>query len=295
MRLALPQPHEDLRPHRGRRRPRARRDRRGGARAPRARVRGAGVGRRRLATEREGARRRRGRRPDLAGTAVALLRELLYRLATEGRVPAACEVLSAAGPARRSRCPTSTGATASRSAASRRSISTSGVISPGGVGYDINCGVRLLASRLDARGGRAAAARTRGPALPRRADRRRRARRPALGGDELRRVVDRGRALGGRARLRQRDDDLGAHRGGRLLAGADPARSRERARQRGADQLGTLGSGNHFLEVGYGRRDVRRGAAAERSGLSAGQVTIMIHCGSRGLGLPGLRRYLAAS
>jgi tRNA-splicing ligase RtcB len=67
------------------------------------------------------------------------------------------------------------------------------------------------------------------------------------------------------------------------LAGADPDAVSARARQRGADQLGTLGSGNHFLEVDIVDRVVDA-AAAEALGLALDQVVVFIHCGSRGLG-----------
>src|SRR5947199_245331 len=67
------------------------------------------------------------------------------------------------------------------------------------------------------------------------------------------------------------------------LAGADPDRVSTRARERGRRQLGTLGSGNHFLEVQV-VDEVYDARAAQRLGLAAGQVTLMIHTGSRGLG-----------
>src|SRR5262245_63651304 len=70
--------------------------------------------------------------------------------------------------------------------------------------------------------------------------------------------------------------------GGRMPA-ADASCVSERAKQRGADQLGTLGGGNHFLEV-QRVAEVFDAKAAEAFGLSAGQVTVLIHSGSRGLG-----------
>ena len=71
--------------------------------------------------------------------------------------------------------------------------------------------------------------------------------------------------------------------------GADPGAVSERAYARGQDQVGTLGSGNHFLEIQVVDEIFDREAAAAY-GLREGQVTVMIHCGSRGLRLPGLRR-----
>src|SRR5439155_9658402 len=70
---------------------------------------------------------------------------------------------------------------------------------------------------------------------------------------------------------------------GGMLAGADPRAVSAAARERGRDQLGTLGSGNHFLEV-QEVEQVFDSRAARALGLEAGTVTVMIHCGSRGLG-----------
>jgi tRNA-splicing ligase RtcB len=158
-----------------------------------------------------------------------------------------------------------------------------GVVSPGGVGYDINCGVRLMA--LDSSAGEL------GPALGRLMD-------------ELARSVPSGTGRGGRRRLDDRaldrvlaegaehavrglglgeEDDLGRTESGGRLPGADPSRVSERARRRGADQLGSIGSGNHFLELQRVER-VDDPAAAAAFGLREGQVTAMIHTGSRGLG-----------
>ena len=78
-------------------------------------------------------------------------------------------------------------------------------------------------------------------------------------------------------------------------AGRRPGlRQRPRLRSAGADQVGTLGSGNHFLEVQVVDEIFDPGGAAA-FGLFAGQITVMIHCGSRGLRLPGLRRLPRAS
>jgi tRNA-splicing ligase RtcB len=155
-----------------------------------------------------------------------------------------------------------------------------GVVSPGGVGFDINCGVRLLAAPFgfEQLGDRREAlvheiSRTvpagtgRGSGL-------------ALGRAQLERVlVDGPRALEGIGT--PVDVELTESAG--RLDGADPRAVSERARQRGSDQLGTLGSGNHFLEVERVDR-VHDRAAAEALGLAEGHVTILIHSGSRGLG-----------
>jgi tRNA-splicing ligase RtcB len=160
-----------------------------------------------------------------------------------------------------------------------------GVISPGGIGFDINCGVRLLALDLqaDAVSG----------ALPRLADALFAAVPSGvgahggirLGRGELDRVMREG------ARWVTERDPADLDSSGDLevieergsLGGADPGAVSPRAHQRGADQLGTLGSGNHFLEVG--RVDlVEDAAAAAALGLHPGQLTVLVHCGSRGLG-----------
>jgi tRNA-splicing ligase RtcB len=158
-----------------------------------------------------------------------------------------------------------------------------GVVSPGGVGYDINCGVRLLALPVSAdelgerreelvhqlsREVPTGAGRD-GP-LP-------------LRPDELRRVLVEGpRALVERRGVGTEEDVERTESGGRL-EGADPAALSARALERGAPQLGTVGSGNHFVEL----QRVDAVHDAERAtglGLRDGQVTVLIHSGSRGLG-----------
>jgi tRNA-splicing ligase RtcB len=158
-----------------------------------------------------------------------------------------------------------------------------GVVSPGGVGFDINCGVRLLATPLYRRDlGKQAEAlvheisRTvpsgtgRGGPL-------------RLADEEMNRVLE----LGSGYLVRQRglglpDDVTHTESEGRL-PGADPAAVSQRARDRGRDQLGTMGSGNHFVEV-QEVDEVLDPEAARVMGLSVGQVTVLIHSGSRGLG-----------
>jgi tRNA-splicing ligase RtcB len=157
-----------------------------------------------------------------------------------------------------------------------------GIISPGAIGYDINCGVRLLASNLDS--------------------------------DEvapffedlvktLYKTCPSGVGRGGRFKLSRRELDEVLHDGARwclrrglatdhdlvhteeqgCMAGADPAQVSERAHERGNDQVGTLGAGNHFLEVDRVTA-VYDQAGADAFGLWAGQLVVLIHCGSRGLG-----------
>ena len=157
-----------------------------------------------------------------------------------------------------------------------------GVVSPGGVGYDINCGVRLLALPLGARelgkrveplvheiSRRVPVGTGRGGAL-------------ALGGAELDRVMVEGpRALLGRGI--GSEEELERTESNGCLEGAEPGAVSDRARRRGADQLGTLGSGNHFLELQRVGQIFDRDAA-DAFGLRDDQVTVLIHSGSRGFG-----------
>jgi len=158
-----------------------------------------------------------------------------------------------------------------------------GIVSPGGVGYDINCGVRLLALPL-----------TMGD-LDRGVE--------ALV-HEISRRVPVGAGHGGALKLRGSAFDRVLVQGPRILlaehgigtaedvehtesegclAGADPAMVSERARVRGSDQLGTLGSGNHFVEVQRVAK-ILDAQTAEAFGLREDQVTVLIHSGSRGFG-----------
>ncbi len=158
-----------------------------------------------------------------------------------------------------------------------------GVVSPGGVGYDINCGVRLLSLPLTA-----AELRGRVPALMDELTRRVPVGTGHGGALELTgRQLDRVLADGPRVLLRDyaigTEGDIKHTESGGCLAGADPTAVSERARQRGAGQLGTLGSGNHFLEIQRVSR-IFDAEAAEAFGLQPGQLTVLIHSGSRGLG-----------
>ncbi len=157
-----------------------------------------------------------------------------------------------------------------------------GVLSPGGVGYDINCGVRLLASGLDARD------------LGERLE-------PLV--HELSRSIPSGTGRGGRLHLDDAeldavlergcgylvergtatDADLAATEAGGVLPEARASAVSARARARGRGQLGTIGSGNHFVEV-QAVDEIFDPAAAARFGLARGRVTVLVHTGSRGLG-----------
>jgi len=157
-----------------------------------------------------------------------------------------------------------------------------GVITPGGVGFDINCGVRLMKTNLDR----------------------------AYIKDKVRPLVEglystipTGVGAKGPLKLSQSDFDHMLVKGARwaveqgygsrqdidhieaggAIEGADPDKVSQKAYERGRGQLGTLGSGNHFAEIQYVERIYDAGAA-EAIGLHEGQVTLMIHTGSRGFG-----------
>jgi tRNA-splicing ligase RtcB len=157
-----------------------------------------------------------------------------------------------------------------------------GVLSPGGVGYDINCGVRLLTSGLDREDVRDrleplswALHRAIPSGVGSKSHRK-------LSDAELDAVLEQGAAWAvSNGYGFTRDLDSIEERG--CMHGADPAALSKRAKQRGRPQLGSLGSGNHFCELGY-VSDVYDDAAAQAFGLRRGQVTVMIHSGSRGLG-----------
>ena len=157
-----------------------------------------------------------------------------------------------------------------------------GVLSPGGVGYDINCGVRLLTSRLDRSelDGR----------LPELATALHRAIPSGVGSKSHRRLtaaeLDRVLVRGARWAVAEgygRAEDLAHAEEGGCIDGAEPDEVSARAKERGRPQLGSLGSGNHFCELGC-VTEIYDEAAAAAFGLAVDQVTVMIHSGSRGLG-----------
>jgi tRNA-splicing ligase RtcB len=165
-----------------------------------------------------------------------------------------------------------------------------GVISPGGVGYDINCGVRLLRSDLHW-----SEAKDRIKPL---VDQLFRDIPTGVGQSgkylfdkpKMTRLMEQGSAFVIRQGWGTERDLLFTEAGGRL-DGSDPSRVSDRAIQRGYDQCGTLGSGNHFLEVQVVDR-ILYPEAAEVMGLREGQITVLIHSGSRGLGYQVCDDYL---
>lgn len=161
-------------------------------------------------------------------------------------------------------------------------VDAGGVISPGGIGYDINCGVRLLASQLRADeivGKLPELATALWHAVPSGV---------GEGGSLLlnKKQLE-GMLRSGAQQLVEQgfgtaDDALFCEENG-SMQGADPALVSDRAKERGLDQLGTLGSGNHFLELQKVQK-IFDPQAAHLFGLYENHVVIMIHCGSRGLG-----------
>jgi len=158
-----------------------------------------------------------------------------------------------------------------------------GVVSPGGVGFDINCGVCILRTNL-----------TREEVSPRIKE--------LI--DALYSNVPSGLGSKGKIRLRSGEIDGVLERGSRWavekgygrpedldtteergeMAGTDPARVSGRAKERGTPQLGTLGSGNHFLEVAVVDEIYEPDIAGVMGINQLGQVMLLVHCGSRGLG-----------
>jgi len=157
-----------------------------------------------------------------------------------------------------------------------------GVVSPGGIGYDINCGVRLLRTSLTVE-----EVRPRLGELIERLYREVPSGVGSHGGNPLRAgEIDEVLAGGARWAVGHglgRKEDLPFQEEEGCLASARPAEVSENAHKRGLKQLGTLGSGNHFLEVQAVDR-VLDAPFAEAMGLAPNQVVVMLHTGSRGLG-----------
>jgi tRNA-splicing ligase RtcB len=158
-----------------------------------------------------------------------------------------------------------------------------GVISPGGVGYDINCGVRLLSTNLHIDEVRDRV-RSFIPALytniPSGVGKSRRDLK--LSRDDARRMVTRGAAWAVEEGYGSDEDLLHIEEGG-CLEGADFDLVSDRAFERGRDQLGTIGSGNHFVELGH-VDEVYDAGLADQIGLAPGGFTVIVHTGSRGFG-----------
>ncbi|MCK4647515.1 RtcB family protein [Candidatus Pacearchaeota archaeon] len=157
-----------------------------------------------------------------------------------------------------------------------------GVISPGGVGYDINCSVRLLRTNLkkqDIQKNKKKVVDALYRKIPSGVGR---GSKFQMTKQELNRILEGGAKYMVEKGYGDKDDYLHMEEGG-FLDGADTSKVSDRAVRRGIGQLGTLGAGNHFLEVQY-VDEIFDEKIAKVFGLKKGQVTIMIHCGSRGLG-----------
>lgn len=166
-----------------------------------------------------------------------------------------------------------------------------GVVSPGGVGFDINCGVRLGSTSL-----------TEEKVRPRLKELM----------DQIFRDVPCGTGGEGRIKLNEkqleqvlargvdwtiengygepRDAEFAEEQG--RLESAEPNKVSSRAKERGRSQLGTMGSGNHFVEIQY-VESIHDVGAARAMNLTQGQVVILVHCGSRGLGHQVCTDYVA--
>ena len=157
-----------------------------------------------------------------------------------------------------------------------------GIISPGGVGFDINCGVRLIRTNLrleDVKGKIKQLVDALFKAVPSGVGS---AGRLKVSNQELDEVL----SVGAKWAVENgygTEKDLEHCEENGALEGARPEVVSKRARDRGRPQLGTLGSGNHFLEVQYVEKIYDKDAA-KAMGLEEGQITVMVHCGSRGLG-----------
>ncbi|MFH1521528.1 MAG: RtcB family protein, partial [archaeon] len=157
-----------------------------------------------------------------------------------------------------------------------------GVISPGGVGYDINCSVRLLKTNLkagDLKGKEKELAHSLFRAVPSGVGRKGKI---LLNNKELDEVLVGGAQWAIKKGYGEEKDWLHIEEEGKM-EGANPSAVSQRAKGRGMSQLGSLGAGNHFLDV-LVVDEVFDDKIAKVFGLEIGQVVILIHCGSRGLG-----------
>ncbi|MBT8252326.1 MAG: RtcB family protein, partial [Nitrosopumilus sp.] len=168
-----------------------------------------------------------------------------------------------------------------------------GMISPGGVGYDINCGVRLLRSNLDeytVRSKLKELVNDLFSSIPSGVGSKGAVK---LSHSELDEVLVEGvnwaidHGYGS-----SNDSDVCEENG--QIQNADPNKVSDKARKRGAPQLGSLGSGNHFLEV-QKVAEIHDEEAANRMGIKEGTITVLIHCGSRGFGHQVCSDYLRVS
>jgi tRNA-splicing ligase RtcB len=157
-----------------------------------------------------------------------------------------------------------------------------GIISPGGVGYDIDCSVRLLRTNLkkeDVKKKQKEIVEAIYRKIPSGLGR---GSRFNLDSKKIKEVLRGGAQYMVEQGYGLKEDYLHLEEEGKLKD-ANPDKVSERALKRGIGQLGTLGAGNHFIEIGY-VENIFDEKTAKAFGLKEGQITIMIHCGSRGLG-----------
>ncbi|MDC1023996.1 RtcB family protein [Nitrosopumilus sp.] len=157
-----------------------------------------------------------------------------------------------------------------------------GMISPGGVGYDINCGVRLLRSNLTEQTVRSKLkdlVNDLFSSIPSGVGSKGAVR---LTNSELDEVLVNGVNWAIDHGYGSSDDSDVCEENGKIR-GADPNKVSDKARKRGSPQLGSLGSGNHFLEI-QKVAEIHDEEAANRMGIKEGTITVLIHCGSRGFG-----------
>ncbi len=161
-------------------------------------------------------------------------------------------------------------------------IHEGGVISPGGIGYDINCGVRLLVSNFYAEELRSALGALADAIFHNVPSGVGRGGKVILSIGELDHILAHGAAYCVKHGFGENADLEHCEEHGSMES-ADPESVSPEAKKRGRDQLGTLGSGNHFLEI-QEVQEIYDQTAAQAFGIEKGRATVMIHCGSRGLG-----------
>jgi len=158
-----------------------------------------------------------------------------------------------------------------------------GVISPGGVGYDINCGVRLMATNLsiqDVRPRIRELVTILFQTIPTGVGAKGAIKKVSV--SEAKKILAQGSGWAVKNGYGE-TEDVGHTEDEGCIETADPDKVSDRAMERGLAQVGTLGSGNHFLEIGV-VDEIFHQEAARVFGLEEGMVTVQIHCGSRGLG-----------
>jgi len=166
-----------------------------------------------------------------------------------------------------------------------------GIVSPGGVGYDINCGCRLIATNLsfaDVKDRISDLTTALYQHIPSGVGSTGSVK---LSGKDEKKVLEEGAKWAVKAGFGS-PEDLETTEDGGTMAGADSEQVSARALERGKQQLGTLGSGNHFLEIEV-VQDIFDETAAQAFGLRKGQIVVMVHSGSRGLGYQICDDYLA--